>query len=155
MSILINEFQCDGQRPVCHQCHERAQSCAYRTEPQLAKESARRVVEVVHLLNAMPKEEAIRVLSFLKNHNDAAVVLSVLRGGMEAKQRPSDIAVATAVIKHSFQFLELEAQNPVAYPTLPPIQVDIQDDGALRRLVQPQGVGSPEPISGSFCVTSR
>lgn len=69
----------------------------------------------------------MRVLGSMRGETDASAILSALRGGMEGMQRPSDLSTAAAIMGNRFEALELEAQNPVAYPSLPPL-----DTGALR-----------------------
>ncbi|KAK5990592.1 Nitrogen assimilation transcription factor nit-4-like protein [Cladobotryum mycophilum] len=139
------KIRCDGNRPACSACQGRAEPCIYR-EVHLTKESAQHILEIIYLLNSMPKEEASRVLKFLKTEKDASIVLSVLRGGMDAKQRPSDATVAAAIMEESFLSLELEAQNPVAYPMLSPINIDVGGMRILHMLREQQtGNWPPSP----------
>ncbi|POR36619.1 N-terminal fungal transcription regulatory domain-containing protein [Tolypocladium paradoxum] len=138
-----------GVSVACNTCRRkkiRHVHCEYREMPPLLDESNKLLVEVVRTLSELPRTEVLRVLGSLTGEAEASTILSAWRGGMEAKQRPSDLSTAAAIMGSSFEVLELEAQNPVAYPSLPPF-----DTGAFRtdpyRGLTEFAVGSWSPSS--------
>ena len=81
----------------------------------------------------MPKLEALRTLEALRNATDASTILATLKGGMDGKQRPSDIVVAKSITNTSTFALELLAHHPFAYPRLLPLE--IPDEEGTKSLV--------------------
>lgn len=124
---LTSRMQCDGRRPTCTQCHDQTTRCAYRDESSSDSPDAT-LAEVIDILNVLPGEESVRVLSSLRGERDASKILSAVRGGLGRHARASDQPSATTVMGAPFKTLELEVQNPVAYPTLEPF-----DPGSFMR----------------------
>ncbi|KAK0755994.1 hypothetical protein N5P37_011462, partial [Trichoderma harzianum] len=114
------KIRCDGMRPTCSTCRQVAIRCTYRDDYELTPESQKLLIEVMRLLNALPESEALCMLHSLRSETDAAVILSTLRGGVPVTRPPSELRNAVAIMDNSFEALELEAQNPNAYPFLPP-----------------------------------
>ncbi|KAK4082759.1 uncharacterized protein Triagg1_1649 [Trichoderma aggressivum f. europaeum] len=125
---------CDGMRPTCSACRGVAIRCTYRDDYKLTPESQKLLVEVMRLLNALPERETIRLLHSLRSENDAAVILSTLRDGVPSIRRPSELRNAVAIMDDSFQSLELESQNPNAYPFLPPVMPQTLSKEAYSQL---------------------
>ncbi|KAH0533398.1 hypothetical protein TsFJ059_001973 [Trichoderma semiorbis] len=121
-------------RPTCSACRGVAIRCTYRDDYKLTLESQKLLVEVMRLLNALPERETIRLLHSLRSETDAAVILSTLRDGVPAGQRPSELRNAVAIMDNSFQSLELESQNPNAYPFLPPVMPQTLSKEAYHQL---------------------
>ncbi|KAH0533397.1 hypothetical protein TsFJ059_001973 [Trichoderma semiorbis] len=128
------KIRCDGMRPTCSACRGVAIRCTYRDDYKLTLESQKLLVEVMRLLNALPERETIRLLHSLRSETDAAVILSTLRDGVPAGQRPSELRNAVAIMDNSFQSLELESQNPNAYPFLPPVMPQTLSKEAYHQL---------------------
>ncbi|CAM1507497.1 Fc.00g071380.m01.CDS01 [Cosmosporella sp. VM-42] len=96
----------------------------------------------------MPKLEALRTLEALRNATDATAILATLRGGMEGKQRPSDITLASSVSNTSTFSLELLAHHPFAYPNLMPMEITDADGSknlVLKGLAESRGGRSGAP----------
>ncbi|PNY25245.1 N-terminal fungal transcription regulatory domain-containing protein [Tolypocladium capitatum] len=140
------KIRCDGQHPTCSPCHDQQLPCEYREKPPLLDETNKLLVEVFRILNNLPRTEVLRVLETMRGESDASTILSTLRGGMEAKQRPSDLSTAAAIMGNTFEVLELEAQNPVAYPSLPPFDAGAFRSDPYRRLTEP-AVGASHLLS--------
>ncbi|PFH61554.1 hypothetical protein XA68_16977 [Ophiocordyceps unilateralis] len=134
-SCRQKKIRCDGQRPNCSACESKDAECSYRDLSRLSPESRSLLLEVIHLLNGLPQEEQSSVVRILKNEDDASVILSTLRGGMDSKERPSDHATAMAIMDSSFQAIELESQNPNAYLFLPPLHAETLQGASYRRLI--------------------
>ncbi|KAL7941836.1 N-terminal fungal transcription regulatory domain-containing protein [Trichoderma barbatum] len=139
------KIRCDGMRPTCSACRGVAVRCTYRDDYKLTPESQKLLVEVMRLLNALPEKDSVRMMRSLRNETDAAVILSTLRGGMPATRRPSEIRNAVAIMDNSFQALELEAQNPNAYPFLPLLHPQTLPREAYQRLTS--SGGQPAPVA--------
>ncbi|KAL7933902.1 N-terminal fungal transcription regulatory domain-containing protein [Trichoderma chlorosporum] len=145
------KIRCDGMRPSCSACRGVAIQCTYRDDYKLTPESQKLLVEVIRLLNALPERETIRMLHSLKSETDAAVILSTLRGGVPVNRRPSELRNAVTIMDNSFQALELESQNPNAYPFLPPIVPQTLSREAYRQLTTTGSqsaatLASPQPV---------
>ncbi|KKP04360.1 hypothetical protein THAR02_03563 [Trichoderma harzianum] len=142
--------RCDGIRPACSTCRGIAIRCTYRDDYKLVPESQKLLVEVIRILNTLPDREALRILHSLRTETDAAVILSTLRDGVPAIRRPSDLRNAVAIMDNSFQALELESQNPIAYPFLPPIVPQTLSGDAYHQLTTPgkqsAASASPQPL---------
>ncbi|GJN81853.1 hypothetical protein PLIIFM63780_005389 [Purpureocillium lilacinum] len=118
---------CNSCRRRKIRCHDQTTRCAYRHEPSSDSPDAT-VAEVIEILNVLPGAESVRLLSSLRGERDASKILSVVRGGLGRHERASDQPSATTVMGAPFKTLELEVQNPVAYPTLEPF-----DPGSFMR----------------------
>lgn len=70
----------------------------------------------------------------------------MLRGGIDITQQPSGIAVASSNLERSFVSLEIEVQNPIAYPFLAPIHGISTNQDTLSRLTQSRGGSSALPL---------
>jgi hypothetical protein len=75
-------------------------------------------MELVQLLNNMLYDESRRVIHKLRDESDARIILSVMRRGMDGKQRPSKLSTVLAIMNDSLQILELATHFPTAYPHL-------------------------------------
>ncbi|KAL6879314.1 N-terminal fungal transcription regulatory domain-containing protein [Trichoderma novae-zelandiae] len=128
------KIRCDGMRPACSACRGIALRCTYRDDYKLTTEAQKLLVEVMRILNTLPETEAVRMLRYLKNETDAAVILSTLRGGISAIHRPSELRNAVAIMDNSFHALQLESQHPSAYPFLPPLHPQTLSMEEYRRL---------------------
>lgn len=125
--------RCDGQRPTCEPCLIRDEICVYQQRRATWSETEDSIVEVIQLLNAMPRLEALRTLEALRHATDASTILAILKGGMKSKQRPSDLIVAKSITNTSTFALELLAHHPFAYPRLLPLE--IPDEGGNNSVV--------------------
>lgn len=123
--------------------HER--QCSYE-RASLTPNAKQSVVEVIQLLNSLPVEDTMRMLAMLKTQTDGASVLSILQGGMESKQRPSEAAMAAAVLNCTFESVEVEAQNPKAYPRLSSVGSEILRSSKYSRLLRSRGGTSALPL---------
>ncbi|KAJ4863569.1 fungal zn(2)-Cys(6) binuclear cluster domain-containing protein [Trichoderma breve] len=133
------KIRCDGIRPACSTCRGIAIRCTYRDDYKLTTESQKLLVEVMRILNALPEREALLMLRSLKSETDAAVILSTLRDGVPTIRRPSELRNAVAIMDNSFQTLELESQNPNAYPFLPPMIPQTLPEDAYHQLTTLDG----------------
>ncbi|QYS95150.1 Zn(2)-C6 fungal-type domain-containing protein [Trichoderma simmonsii] len=144
------KIRCDGMRPTCLACRGVAARCTYRDDYLMTPESQRLLVEVMRLLNALPEKETLHILHSLRSETDAAVIYSTLRDGVPTTQRPSELRNAVAIMDNSFQTLELESQNPNAYPFLPPIIPQTLSKDAYHQLTtlsrQSAASASPQPL---------
>ncbi|KAL6805193.1 N-terminal fungal transcription regulatory domain-containing protein [Trichoderma sp. SZMC 28012] len=140
------KIRCDGMRPACSTCRGVAIRCTYRDDYKLIPESQKLLVEVIRILNTLPDREALSILHSLRSETDAAVILSTLRDGVPAIRRPSELRNAVAIMDNSLQTVELESQNPIAYPFLPPIIPQALSGDAYHQLTTP---GRPSAASAS------
>ncbi|KAL7915456.1 N-terminal fungal transcription regulatory domain-containing protein [Trichoderma velutinum] len=144
------KIRCDGMRPTCSACRGVALRCTYRDDYKLTPESGSLLVEVMRILNAVPERETLRILHSLRIETDAAVILSTLRDGVPAIRQPSEHSNAVAIMDNSFKTIELESQNPNAYPFLPPIIPQTLSEGAYHQLTtlgkHSAASASPQPV---------
>lgn len=135
--LLIDEYQCTGERPQCSSCSERGIACVYtsvdKSETHIAvlkrqnealRKQAEPMEELLNLLKEAPMEIAQMV--FLKlRHGDAASVLRFMGGPLGYRQL-SEQRAAREVLPSVQSELELElmVRYPVAYPVLAPVADD-------------------------------
>lgn len=143
--MLRDDRQCDGLKPECSACQMHKSQCSYERGP-LTPNAKLSIVEVVTLLNSLPPGETIRMLAMLKTETSAASILSILNGGMDSKQRPSEAALAASMLNRTFESMELEAQNPKAYPTLSSVGSEILRSSKYSRLLRSRGGTSALPL---------
>ncbi|KAI9163631.1 N-terminal fungal transcription regulatory domain-containing protein [Paramyrothecium foliicola] len=139
------KIRCDGGRPACYTCRDSTTPCVYRDSNPIPAPANKLLVEVIQLMSNMPPEEVARVVHQLRDESDAKVILSVLRGGMNSKNRPSELSTAVALMDDSLQTVELTAQFPTAYPRLPRIPAESLRAGLYDELTRPSPKGSPLP----------
>ena len=129
--------------------------CVYRDSTAIPPQTAKLLVEVVRLLNSMPGDDAVRALQQLRGESDARVILSVLRGGIDITQRPSELSTTTAVMDNGLQSIELANYFPIAYPRLPRISIESLRAGLYNELTRPSPGVSPSRRSVlCMCPTS-
>lgn len=129
--------------------------CVYRDNTALPPQTAKVLVEVVRLLNSMPGNDAAHALRQLRGEPDARVILSVLRGGMDVTQRPSELSTTAPTVDNSLQNIELANHFPIAYPRLPRIPIDSLRAGLYNELTRPSPGVSPSRRSVlCTCLTS-
>lgn len=100
--------------------------------------------EVVELLKSTPEGTAFDILRLLRASGDPAAVLSMVKGGMDGKMRPSDLEVARTMAVPSKSMLEFElmAKNFISYPLVHPVA-----DSTLEQsnLLRPMNLGQKVP----------
>ena len=129
--------QCDGGRPVCTACDGQVNHCTYRSDSGLGKHATRAVLDVVRLLTSQSEADATRILYSLRNESNADTILQVLNN--EVNATPSQHLHRMSTLgdhKNLYQDdPELQAQNPIAYPHLPSLDVsNLVDDDAVSEL---------------------
>ncbi|KAI1413595.1 hypothetical protein F5Y13DRAFT_160655 [Hypoxylon sp. FL1857] len=141
--------KCDGMRPRCSNCVKRgAAFCVYIDKIKAGPE----MLELVELLKSLPEDQALMLLSALREHEDPATALSAFKGGgAEEEGRMSSGPSAQACISpRTMLELELMANNPKAYPSLPPIDPTVLAKSNLLRPVRPSvevhGIETPPPV---------
>ena len=139
--------QCDGRRPICSACRGRTGYCLYRDENGLSKDTSEAIVEVFHILGQESTADAANIIDSLKDEASAGVILSTLRGEMAyLPSGPSDTSpyIDDEEDDDDLGSLELETQNPVAYPHEPrPTQAGTMRRGSSEKRSQ---ADTEEPI---------
>ena len=78
------------------------------------------MVEVIRTLSNLPAAEAIKTLESLRTETNASIILSTLRDKSASRLESSVGADTVATIDDVMGPMEFEAQNPTAYPIIPP-----------------------------------
>ena len=76
------------------------------------------MVELVRILNSIPAAEAIRTLRLLSTETNAPIILSTLRDEARTRRESSGDSSMAAMSNDTFEPLEFEVQNPIAYPNI-------------------------------------
>ncbi|PHH60750.1 hypothetical protein CDD81_1288 [Ophiocordyceps australis] len=147
VTVACNECRrrktrCNGVRPSCFSCQEQSLQCEYRHESVASPASNKLIVEIIGLLNALPAQEASRHLALLSNQTDAMAMLHILKADLAGKHLPADLVVSPALASSSFEKLELETQNPKAYPNLG----GLQDATCMDPTQSALQLGMPRPV---------
>lgn len=110
--------QCDGQRPICENCHGSTVTCTYRDEVELSNDSRKLLLEVIGILNNIPAGEAIRTLRSLRAETNAPMALSTLRAQVTTREH-HPLTIDSTPPKDNPDYFELAVHNPIAYPGIP------------------------------------
>jgi hypothetical protein len=101
-------------------------------------------------LNAVPDDEAVRRLQSLEKEIDTEVILTTLRQNGDPKQHSFELSIPHTPNGDPFQVLELSAQNPIAYPQLPDLDLETLQEATYQQLVQPTNdkqLGHPSQLN--------
>jgi hypothetical protein len=134
--------QCDGQRPTCAPCVKRTTECIYSDKREVIDES----IEVLEILKATPEHTALDILRLLRSSGDLTTVLSMVKGGMDGKQRLSVYEAARGTARPTPSPLEFELmiKNPSTYPILQAVDVPALEASNLLRSVNVGRARSPQ-----------
>ncbi|OPB46196.1 C6 transcription factor [Trichoderma guizhouense] len=146
--VQYDEEKCDGRQPTCAACDERPDECVYESKEsrQIKVDSSGQVlVEAIQILNAVPPQEAAKLLVTLRNIKDAPTILACLRDAFtKLVIQPSTIAAISGTAQRRDIDIELETRHPLVYPILIPIDIS-SPESPFRRLVESSG-NLPRPF---------
>ncbi|KAJ8131725.1 hypothetical protein O1611_g1898 [Lasiodiplodia mahajangana] len=117
--------KCDGARPACGNCRKRGRASCVYPERLINGHNA---IEFVDLLKSLPEDRSSALLGRLREKGDLAAVMAEYKGGaMDSQPIPKLDPWESRQQRQSLE-AELLANNPKAFPALPPI-----DHAALAR----------------------
>ncbi|KAI1170406.1 hypothetical protein F4777DRAFT_583947 [Nemania sp. FL0916] len=125
--------KCDGARPVCSPCLKRGRSQCIIPEKIGSAHSA---VEIVNLLQSLPRTDGDSLVNLLRAGGDPSAVLAAFQQGI----REGKALDSAGELHHSLLEAELISQYPKAYSFLPEI-----DTHALARSTLLRPVSAPAP----------
>lgn len=137
--------QCNGERPSCAACTKRHAACVYRAARganDRLKQLERQLDErnkLIDLLQNLPEHAAADAFRRLRSMSDISAILDTLGGSMHSRYNPSVVRAAwdTAPTTESAVEFELMALNQLAYPTMPPLDIQF-----LRRFLENSASGA-------------
>jgi hypothetical protein len=91
----------------------------------------------LEVLKATSEATAVNILRLLRSNGDVSAILSIAKGGMGSKQRPSifEAARAPVPLTQSTLDFELMIKNPISYPYLQPVDISALQASDLVRSV--------------------
>lgn len=131
--IKLTFLQCDGQRPSCSTCRVKGTECSYMSRDKLIADETN--TELLEKLRTLPEIESIELLRKLRA---AVKPTSLLSSVSDTKQQDPDQAPelpappsprhqSPSILAPTASGIELEllTRYPIAYPTLSPVDLDI------------------------------
>ncbi|KAI1259243.1 hypothetical protein F5Y18DRAFT_314482 [Xylariaceae sp. FL1019] len=130
--------KCDGARPICSPCLKRGKTqCIIAGKLGPAQSS----VEIVRLLQTLPRKDVGALVDLLRKGGDASVVLAAFQQGLR-EGRELDSA---SELHHELLEAELTSHYPKAYSFLPHIDTHALAKSALLRPVSAPDGAKPSP----------
>jgi hypothetical protein len=131
--IKLTFLQCDGERPSCSTCRAKGTECSYVSRDRLISDKTNN--ELLEKLKTLPEIESIELL---RKFRAAVTPTSLLSPMSDTKQQdpdqtpelpapPSPRHQPPPILASTASGIELEllTRYPIAYPTLPPVDLNV------------------------------
>ncbi|KAJ1323561.1 transcriptional activator protein UGA3 [Microdochium nivale] len=126
-----HKIRCDGRLPSCSPCAKRGRTCEYQASRKGDVRELEQSGRVVRLLRTLPYDQALALLSSLRNSNRSGSNQDDAAGERLLLSRPLRAPPATAT-EPGLAF-ELLVRFPAAYPALFPLAVSDLHEAELLR----------------------
>ncbi|KAI0512804.1 hypothetical protein F5B22DRAFT_294743 [Xylaria bambusicola] len=118
LDCRTRKTKCDGLRPACTNCSKRGHAVCVYPERLV---NGQKAIELVELLKSSTEDRSNALLKRLREKGDPSIVLAESRGGPSEGSSPSKLDYVEYKQHQSSLEGELMANNPKAFPILPPI----------------------------------